>query len=198
MVTQCDECSCWTITEFTYDELHNAWNRLVGAAITPGYKKRFEREARSRKLPLEEVTLPFKYCAKGKLSRFYISKHATDTKACKKVINCSGFTTATIGVEEFPIPSPMWALCMQETHGPKRVNGHIFYPGLREHCYSRIPAHGAIKPLFIDDSRCDICGNEFSRGLVVREETHFCCNKHYLQWWKARHPKLYEKLNKPR
>ena len=192
----CDECSCWTVSELTYKKLHKKLNELIGSGITPGYKKRYEKEAKELDLPVDEVVLAFKYCVKGKLSRFYIVKHARDTKACKKVTNCSGFTTATIGVEDFPIPSPLWATCMQEAHGVTRVNGLIFYPGLREHCYSRIPAHGSTKPLLTNNGRCDICGDEFSRGVLIKEITHFCCNKHYLQWWKDRHPKLYEKMNR--
>jgi len=195
---QCDECSCWRVSEFSYKELHGKWDELVGATMTPGYKKRYEKEARNLNVPVDEVTLSYKYCLKGKLSRFYIVKHPRDTRACKKVTDCPGFTTATIGVREFPVPSPLWATCMQEAHGACRVNGHKFYPGLREHCYSRIPAHGAIMPSLVNDGRCDICGNDFTRGIVIKEVTQFCCNKHYLQWWKDRHPKLYDKLNRSR
>jgi len=194
---QCADCSCWTISGFSYIELHEKWNELIGATITPGYKKRFEKEGKRLGIPTDEVTLSFKYCLKGKLNRFYIVKHSRDTRPSKKVTDCPGFTTATIGVAEFPIPSPLWAICMEETHGPTKVKGQVFYPGLREHCYSRVPAHGTIKPLLIDDGTCDICGSEFLRGLMVKEVTQFCCNKHYLQWWKDRHPKLYEKLNRP-
>ncbi len=155
---QCDECSCWVVSEFSYKELHEKWDELVGATITPGYKKCYEKEARNLDVSVGEVTLSFKYCLKGKLSRFYIVKHSRDTRACKKVTDCPGFTTATIGVSEFP-------------------------------------ARCAIKPSLVNDGRCDICGNDFTSGIVVKEVTQFCCNKHYLQWWKDRHPKLYDKLN---
>ena len=161
---QCDECSCWAVSEFSYKELDEKWDELIGATITPGYKKRYEKEARSLNVPVDEVTLSFKYCLKGKLSRFYIVNHSRDTRACKKVTACPGFTTATIGVSEFPVPSPLWAICMQEAHGACRVNGHKFYPGIREHCYSRIPAHGAIKPSLAVDVKKDVA--YFSHSFV--------------------------------
>ncbi len=195
---QCDECSCWTVSEFTYEELHHKWNDLIGAGITPGYKKRYEKKSAKLGVPVDDVRLSFKYCLKGKLNRFYIVKHPRDIRACKNITDCSGFTTAAVGVKEFPVPSPLWTICMRETHGQSRVNGHTFYPGLHEKCYSRIPAHGAIRPLLIDNGRCDICGDDFTRGIMLTEVTHFCCNKHYLQWWKDRHPGLYEKLNRSR
>ena len=196
---QCADCSCWIISEFSYRELQEKWNKLIGGPITPGYRKRFEKEGKRLGIPVDEVNLAFKYCLKGKLNRFYIVKHPNDTRPSKKVVDCSGFTTATIGVTEFPIPSPLWSKCMKESHGPTRVQGQIFYPGLREqNGYSRIPAHGTIRPMLIHQGTCDICGSEFSQGLLVREVTHFCCNKHYLQWWKDRNPEMYEKLNRPR
>ncbi len=45
---QCDECSCWTVSEFTYDELYKAWHQQVGRGITPDYKKRYEKEVKRR------------------------------------------------------------------------------------------------------------------------------------------------------
>jgi len=68
----CDECSCWTVSELTYKKLHKKLNELIGSGITPGYKKRYEKEAKELDLPVDEVVLAFKYCVKGKLSRFYI------------------------------------------------------------------------------------------------------------------------------
>lgn len=32
---------------------------------------------------------------------------------------------------------------------------------------------------------------------MVREVTRFCCNKHYLQWWREHHPEEYRKFNPP-
>ncbi len=193
----CADCSCWKISDFSYKELHEKWTTLIGGSITPGYRKRFAKEGKHLGIPTEEVVLPFKYCLKGKLSRFYVVKHPSDTKPCRKVTECPGFTTAVLGITELPIPSPFWSRCTREAHGATKVRRQLFYPGLTElGCYVRIPAQGSIRPVFIHDRTCDICGNAFSRGIEIREITRFCCNKHYLQWWKDRNPEIYDKLNR--
>ncbi len=193
----CGECSCWKISDFSYPELCKKWSELVGGLITPGYRKRFEKEGARLGVPVDEVVLSFKYCLKGKLSRFYIVKYPGDTKPAKKVTDCPGFTTSSIGVLEIDIPSPLWSMCMKECHGSSMEKGQLFYPGLLEQqCYSRIPAHGTVKPQLILEGLCDICGKEFSNGIMIKEVTRFCCNRHYLQWWKDHNPKTYEKLNR--
>lgn len=128
----CESCSCWKISEFTYQELCEKWSALIGGPITPGYRKRFEREGERLGIPTERVVLPFKYCLKGKLNRFYVVKHANDTRPSRKMTDCSGLTTAPIGITEFPVPSPLWSICTKETHGPTKVYGQQFYPGLTE------------------------------------------------------------------
>jgi len=185
------------VGDFTYSELRRKWETLVGGRITAGYARRFQREGERLELPWEEIALTFKYCAKGMLTRFYIVKGLADTKPKKIVRNCPEFSAAGSNIVEFPVPSPLWTICQQEPHARKKVKGQLFLPGLCEnYTYFRIPAHGRIEPEIVNDGICDICGREFSRGLVVREITCFCCNKHYLQWWRREHPDEYSKFNR--
>jgi len=195
--SQCTSCSAWAAGEFTYEELCRRWHVLVGGRITPGYANRYRKEGERRSLPWEEVILPFKYCAKGMLTRFYIVKGPDDTRPKKIVRNCPEYSINGANIVEFPVPSPLWTICQQEPHGKKTIKGQLFLPGLCEnYTYFRIPAHGRVEPEIIDGGTCDICGRDFSRGLVVREITYFCCNKHYLQWWRELHPDEYLRFNK--
>lgn len=194
---RCSACVCWKISDFLYQELHDLWEQLVGGPITPGYQKRYLKRSKELGIPAEEVKLAFKYCAKGKFSRFYIVKKPTDTKPVKEMVNCPTFTNEQTGAEEIMIPSPFWNLCQKETHGQSLAGGQRFYPGLVEdYNYSRVPAHGKIKPVMVNEGVCSICGNAFSSGLMVKEITTFCCNKHYLEWWMDKHPEMYANLNK--
>lgn len=194
---QCALCSCWKISDLLYQELQDLWIKLIGGPITPGYLNRYLKRSGELGIPVEEVKLPFKYCAKGKFTRFYFVKSPTDTKPVKEMAGCPSFTSEQNGGEEIMIPSPFWSLCQQESHGQSSVEGQSFYPGLVENFhYSRIPAHGKNKPLLVDGGTCSICGREFSTGIMVKEITTFCCNKHYLEWWKVKHPEMYAKLNR--
>jgi|MTBAKSStandDraft_1061840.scaffolds.fasta_scaffold50583_3 hypothetical protein len=195
--SQCETCSAWTVGELTYEELCRKWHLLVGGAITAGYARRYRREGERLGRPWEEVVLPFKYCAKGMLTRFYIVKGPDDTKPRKMVRNCPEYSINGVNIVEFPVPSPLWTICQQEPHKITKVKGQLFLPGLCEnYTYFRIPAHGRVEPEIIDNGTCDICGRDFARGLVVREITYFCCNKHYLQWWRKEHPEEYRRFNR--
>lgn len=196
--TQCDRCGAWVIAEFTFHQLCDKWKAHIGGKLTDGYEKRFRREGVRLGIPWEEVILPFKYCAQGKLTRFYIVKGPADTKAKKQVLDCPQFFMAGLSPDEFPVPSPLWTVCLTESHGPATVKGQLFVPGLCENrVYFRLPAHGKIEPERVREGTCDVCSQAFAQGLVVTEITRFCCNKHYLQWWKKKHPEEYRKFNGP-
>ena len=195
--TQCDKCAAWTVSEFTYQELCSKWRELIGGTITDGYIKRYKKQGERQGQSWQELPLAFKYCAQGMLTRFYIVKRPDDTKACKIVNDCPGFTALGMKIIEFPIPSPLWTVCLKESHGPSQVKGQLFVPGLCENrVYFRVPAHGEIRPEIIHAGTCDVCGNDFSQGIIMKEVTYFCCNKHYLQWWRKEHPWEYQEFNK--
>ncbi len=195
--SQCSLCSCWVVSDLLFQELQDLWTKLIGGPATPGYRNRYLKRSNALGIPIEEVKLTLKYCARGRIDRFYIVKNPNDTKPVKRVANCPSFTNEAAGIEGIEIPGPFWSLCQKESHGESTVKGQLFHPGLVEnHNYARIPAHGKCKPLRIDEGVCAICGSEFSRGIMIREITTFCCNKHYLEWWKTQHPDIYTNLNK--
>jgi hypothetical protein len=197
MSSQCDKCAAWSVSEFTYTELCAKWRELIGGRITDGYVKRFKKEGKQLNHPWQEVTLPFKFCAQGMLTRFYIVKNTKDTRATKVVEDCPGYTALGMKVIDFPVPSPLWTVCLKESHGYSRVKGQLFVPGLCENrVYFRIPAHGDVRPIIVDKGSCDVCGSDFNQGIMVKEVTYFCCNKHYLQWWRKEHPWEYQEFNK--
>jgi hypothetical protein len=193
----CKECVYWTAEVFTYDGLHAKWDSLLGTAITPGYEEKFLKESKRLSLEFSETQLSFKYCAKGCIDRFYIMRTPLDMKPKKVIHSCSYFSTSDEPTTDFPIPGPLWSYCATEAHGPTVYRGQTFVPGLYEHTqYFSLPTHNRTLPEIGVAGQCSICGSDFERGIVVREITFFCCNKHYLQWWKGHHPKTFEKLNK--
>ena len=63
--------------------------------------------------------------------------------------------------------------------------------------YRRIPWYGKNRPQIVKvTGTCSVCNDPFENGIQVDDEkgpARFCCNAHYLEWWKQRHPD--EKLN---
>lgn len=195
----CAQCIHWTVELFKYEDLKERWDSLLGTEITAGYKDRFLRESKQLSQDFSETELLFKYCGKGCVDRFYIMRNPNDTKPKKNIASCPLFNVTSTSSDEFPIPGPLWNFCSTESHGPTVLKGQKFLPGLYEKSiYFRIPTHNNIQPEIGVSGQCSVCSNDFERGIVVREITYFCCNKHYLQWWKKRHPKAFEKLNKIR
>ena len=195
----CLQCVHWTVESFTYATLKEKWEKLLSTPITPGYRQKFEKESLRLAIDFAETELPFKYCGKGCVDRFYVVRNHNDIKPKRKITNCSSFSVTESAASEIPVPGPLWQICTTESHGPTVVRGQQFYPGLYENTlYFRIPAHKAIRPEIGNPGQCTVCGSEFEHGIMVHEVSTFCCNRHYLQWWKERNPKLFEKLNRRR
>jgi len=193
----CKDCVHWTVEVFTYEELKGKWDTLLGSAITPGYEDKFLKESKRLSVDFSETQLSFKYCSKGCIDRFYIMRTPVDMRPRKIVNSCTFFNVSSISSTELPVPGPLWNYCATESHGPTVHRGQTFIPGLYEDTlYFRIPTHNHIHPETGVSGQCSVCGSEFEHGIMVREITYFCCNKHYLQWWKDRHPHAFEKINK--
>lgn len=187
----CHDCVNWKCNTFSYDELLATWNEVIGTPITPGHLRRYHKAAASSGLPLEEVRIGYKYCAAGKLSRFYLMKGAHDTRPPRAVLSCSQFTADPAG--SF---AAIWRICSEETHGPSEYRGIRFVPGLFEHkTYTRIPLYGSVRPRVERSAeRCNTCGGQAKRVLVVELRKVFCCNEHYLAWWAKRYREEYQRL----
>jgi hypothetical protein len=181
----------WKCNTFSYDELLATWNEVIGTPITPGHLRRYHKAAASSGLSLEEVRIGYKYCAAGKLSRFYLMKGAHDTRPPRAVLSCSQFTADPAG--SF---AAIWRICSEETHGPSEYRGIRFVPGLFEHkTYTRIPLYGSVRPRVERSAeRCNTCGGQAKRVLVVELRKVFCCNEHYLAWWAKRYREEYQRL----
>lgn len=95
-------------------------------------------------------------------------------------------------IRDVPVPIDHWTYC-QNWHSRKPVPaGPIYSSGIYEEGYRRIPWHGAIQPEFIDSGFCSECRAQIHDGISIpRVEgapLGFCCNLHYLEWWKRQHP----------
>jgi hypothetical protein len=87
-----------------------------------------------------------------------------------------------------------WTYC-ENWHSRSAVpSGPVYSSGIYEYesGYHRIPWHGNTEPEIVHDGICQQCEAEIQEGisiaLVERPPVTFCCNLHYLQWWKAKHP----------
>jgi len=85
-----------------------------------------------------------------------------------------------------------WTYCENwHTRSPQPV-GPVYSSGLYENGYRRIPWHGNIEPVHISGGLCSECGQRFADGIqiatVESAAREFCCNLHYLTWWKREHP----------
>ncbi len=193
----CTNCVHWTVELFSYSTLEERWTSLIGNVITPGYKDKFIKEGKRLSIDFEQTKLSYKYCSKGCQSRFYIMRNLRDDRPKKMVNECASFSTSAVSKKGIPVPSRLWTICTTESHGVSRTDGQVFYPGLYEDTiYFRIPAHGNIRPKLNTRGICVVCDSPFQHGIRIQESSHFCCNKHYLEWWRARNPEMFNKLNK--
>ena len=91
-----------------------------------------------------------------------------------------------------PIANDHWTYC-ENWHTRTQVPvGPIYASGLYERTYCRIPWHGAIAPEFPGSGTCAECGEAVQDGISIpmmeSAPLNFCCNRHYLEWWKRQHP----------
>lgn len=194
----CGNCIHWTVELLSYSEFKERWAKLIGSVITPGYRQKFIRESKKLSLDFDDTKLFYKYCGKGGLDRFYIMRNPKDDRPRKKVANCLSYSTSVATKDGIPIPGPFWNICTTESHGISQVEEQVFYPGLYENStYFRIPAHHNIQPELNVRGKCIVCDSSFQRGIRVQETAYFCCNKHYLAWWRTRNPEMFKKLNEP-
>ena len=193
----CENCVHWTVELFTYENLQKRWESIIAMPITPGYKEKFQKESELFQVDFEKTEMLYKYCAQGRIDRFYVMRNPRDSRPKKQIVNCLDYATSIDSRSQFMIPSPIWTLCCSGAHGISEIKGQKFYPGLCENkSYYRVPGHGKIRPEIIKQGECTVCGEQFGRGLRVTEQTYFCCNRHYLEWWSGRNLEQFEKLNK--
>ena len=137
----CHECANWKYEALTYAELVNQWESFIGGTLTPGFLKKYKKEAERQSIPFEEVRIRYKYCSQGILTRFYLMRHENDYKAKKRVEKCKSFSGSGKDME-LNRTSLIWRVCTVETHGPSEVKNIKFVPGLNEnHTYMRIPMY---------------------------------------------------------
>ena len=192
----CEKCANWKCEKLTYSELTDQWSRSIDGEITPGYLKRYRKEAEREGVPFDDLKIGFKFCIAGVLKRFYLMKSDTDCKPSKSVSQCPLFVSETGGGIVLD-RSPLWRICTYESHGITEVKGVTFTPGLYEGTYTRIPCDDDYRPEIENHSKpCAVCGESGKRTIVVRFEKVFCSNRHYLEWWAEKHPKEYRRLNK--
>lgn len=98
-------------------------------------------------------------------------------------------------IRKVAVPHDHWTYCANWHSKRPEPEGPIYASGLYERGYRRIPWHGPVAPETAEAGRCCVCGSEFGgleRGLEVaqveRPALQFCCNAHYLQWWREQHP----------
>lgn len=103
-------------------------------------------------------------------------------------------------IRNLPIDKPLATYCLNQ-----RPGGDYFPHGkdfsttpcdavytLGTNGYERIPWNGANAPRIYVPGTCLVCGIKFEDGIEVDTDTgvpaQFCCNDHYLAWWKEKHP----------
>jgi len=96
-------------------------------------------------------------------------------------------------IRSIPIQNPLWTYCSNIHTKVSLPSGPIFASGLYEIGYVRIPWHNDKEPHLKEvQGKCDVCGRSIVEGIQidadVGEARRFCCNAHYLQWWKQNHP----------
>jgi hypothetical protein len=188
----CENCANWKCGELTYYELIDRWRDSIGGELTPGYLNRYEKKAKRQGVELEDVTIGYKYCSKGILTRIYLRRSEKDNKAMKRMANCPLFSEDNEGLE---VTQSILRICTVDSHGPSEVKGVNFTPGLYEDKYMRVPLYGSTRPTIErGDHECSVCGKEADRAIVVRLDKSFCCNRHYLEWWAKRYREEYKRL----
>lgn len=193
----CASCVHWTVELLSCTTLEERWIDLIETSITPGYREKYVRESEKQGIAFSQTNLYFKYCNKGQLTRFYVMRDPEDVRPRKAITECNHYSASIEALEGVPIPGPFWNICSTESHGTSDIKGQRFHPGLYEgSTYFRIPAHKGVRPEVGVAGKCMICENEFKKGIQVTETSSFCCNKHYLEWWKARNPDAFLRLNR--
>jgi hypothetical protein len=85
-----------------------------------------------------------------------------------------------------------WIYCQNWHTRTRNPIGPIYSSGIYEGRYRRIPWHGLIAPEFVQTGVCNECGVSIEDGISIAAVESapftFCCNLHYLQWWKRQHP----------
>lgn len=87
--------------------------------------------------------------------------------------------------------NPFWTYCENFFSEEKEIIGLVYSKGIYEEGYTRIPWHHVYEPSESTDGICAICKKEYQEGLKVEIEGKkirgFCCNAHYIRWWKQNH-----------
>ena len=95
----CESCSNWKCEKLSYKELLQKWHVAIGGHITPGYLKKYRKEAERQNIPFEDVRIGYKYCSAGILNRFYLMKRDGDYTPSKKIESCPSFSSENGGLE---------------------------------------------------------------------------------------------------
>jgi len=106
----------------------------------------------------------------------------------------AAFEKAYCTIRDVPIPHPIFTYCANCRTKSEIPDGPILACGLHEKgvLYRRIPWHGKNRPQMAKvTGTCSVCNGPFEDGIQVDDKedpVKFCCNDHYLEWWKQRHP----------
>lgn len=91
-----------------------------------------------------------------------------------------------------PVPYDHWTYCQNWHTRTSDPIGPIYASGIYDECYRRIPWHGAVPPEFVTTGVCSECSAPIHDGISIPSvegaPLAFCCNLHYLDWWKRQHP----------
>ena len=94
-------------------------------------------------------------------------------------------------IRNLPIRNPLWTYCWNRRSRSEKPQGPVFTQGIYENGYCRIPWNGKHEPRSYVAGKCEVCGRIFKeQGIEVLDNNlslQFCCNAHYIQWWKDKH-----------
>ncbi len=71
------------------------------------------------------------------------------------------------------------------------AQGPMYIYGIYSEGDYRLPWHNNIMPLVGTDGTCFICDTDFENGIEIKDAKEiklFCSCKHYVEWWKDKHP----------
>jgi len=113
-------------------------------------------------------------------------------------------------IRKVAIRHPLWTYCANIHTRSSQPSGPIFIAGLEDYAarpigedklkvitplgatYVRIPCDDDAFPMLGASGSCCVCAREFQRGISLTSEKQgrvlFCCNKHYVDWWRKKHP----------
>ncbi|HEU4415099.1 MAG TPA: hypothetical protein VFT65_09985 [Candidatus Angelobacter sp.] len=95
-------------------------------------------------------------------------------------------------IRGLPVLFEHWTYCQNWHSRTRSPIGPIYASGVYEGGYHRIPWHGAVEPESISSGGCVECAATVVDGISIAAlegaPLAFCCNLHYLQWWKRQHP----------